>query len=139
MKVRVQSHACYQLLYHVVWIPKYRRKILIKGVDTYCDKLLRSLITDRYPDVFLEELSVQEDHIHIMLSIPPKYSIAEVVGYLKRNSSLAMRKKFEYLRRISDGMWSVGYFVSSVGLDEAKIRKYILHQNEQDKGQLIEL
>jgi putative transposase len=126
-------------MYHIVWIPKYRRKVMVSGVSGYCDKVIRGHVIERYPDVIIEELTVQVDHIHMMVVIPPKYSIATVIGDIKRSTSLAMRKKFGYLREIKGGMWSTGYFVSSVGLNEEKIRKYIKYQDQQDKGQAVSL
>ena len=140
MKTLVQSHTAYQLLYHIVWIPKYRRKLLISGVASYLEKNMKTYLSERYPDVVIEELSIQVDHIHIMLIIPPKYSISKVVGDIKSNSSKELRKNFDYLRRVSrDGMWSTGFFVSSVGLDEQRIRKYIQYQEKQDKGHEVRM
>ncbi|MFW5720163.1 MAG: IS200/IS605 family transposase [Candidatus Dojkabacteria bacterium] len=139
MKTRVQSHVAYQLLYHIVWIPKYRKKVLVPGVSSYLDKVIRTYLQDRYPDVVVEEMNVQVDHVHILLVVPPKYSVSKVVGDIKSNSSRLLRKKFEYLRRGSSSLWSVGYYVSSVGLDEQRIRKYVRYQENQDKGQLIKL
>ena len=135
MEIRVQAHAAYRLMYHVVWIPKYRQKILVKGVERYCEKVIRNYVKDRYPDIVIEELRIMEDHVHMVAIIPPKYSISSVIGGIKANSSLKMRQEFEYIRR-NRAMWSVGYFVSSVGLDEEKIKKYVRYQEEQDKGQL---
>ncbi|GAB4286892.1 MAG: hypothetical protein Kow0081_4800 [Candidatus Dojkabacteria bacterium] len=76
------------------------------------------------------------DHVHKVVVIHPKYAISRVIGAIKANSSKEMRKRFEYLRR-NPTMWSVGYFVSSVGLDEARIKRYVKHQEEQDKGQAL--
>jgi putative transposase len=140
VKTLVQSHTAYQLLYHIVWIPKYRRKLLVEGVDKYLEEVMRTYLLERYPDVVIEELSIQVDHLHTMLIIPTKYSVSKVVGDIKSNTSKELRKKFDYLRRVSkDGMWSTGYFVSSVGLDEQRIRRYIQYQEEQDKGQEVRL
>jgi len=136
MKTLVQAHVCYRLMYHIVWIPKYRYKIFKPGVKEYCKKVIKSAITDRYPDVVMEELNVMEDHVHMVVVIPPKYGISKVVGDVKRDSSRGMRKRFEFLRRGRDAMWSIGYFVSSVGLDEKRIRNYVTHQGKQDSGQL---
>src|SRR3989344_296186 len=133
MKGRSQAHVTYKLSYHIVWIPKYRRKLLLQGVDTYFTKTLKTYLADQYPDVILEEINVQLDHVHLMIVIPPKYSISKVVGDMKSNTSRELRKKFEYIRR-NKVLWSIGYFVSSVGLDEARIRRYISHQEAQDKG-----
>lgn len=133
MDVRTQNHVAYRLCYHIVWIPKFRRKVLVRGVDTYFEKTLRTYLVDHYPDVILEEIKTQPDHVHIMVVIPPKYAISRVVGDMKANTSRELRQKFEYLRWRHD-LWSIGYFVSSVGIDEQKIRKYIQHQEAQDKG-----
>ena len=95
-----------------------------------------SSASDRYPDVRVEDVNVQIDHIHVLMIVPPKYSLSKVIGDIKRDSSRKMRKKFEYLKRGKEAMWSIGYFVSSVGLDEERIRKYVKHQEEQERGQL---
>ena len=134
METRTQAHVAYKIEYHIVWIPKFRRKILVKGVDQYCEKVIRSYILDRYPDVQIYEMNIQLDHIHMLVSIPPKYAISTIMRGIKSNSSREMRKEFEYLRR-NKALWSIGYFVSSVGLNESNIRKYIIHQEKQDKGQ----
>ena len=139
MQVRTQSHATYLLMYHIVWIPKYRRKLLVNGVDEYCEKVIRSFVQDEYPDMWIEELSVQSDNIHLVMTIPPKYAVSTVIGRMKQHASKMLRIQFEYLGRYRDGMWSIGYFVSSVGLNEDMIKRYVKHQNEQDKGQAVSL
>ena len=133
MKFHVQAHVTYKTRYHVVWIPKYRRKTLVKGVREYLEKVMDTYLTDRYPDVILIERSVQDDHIHILLEIPPKYSVSRIVGDIKANTSRLMRKHFDYLSRANE-MWSIGYFVSTVGTNEKMIKNYIRNQEEQDKG-----
>ena len=134
MKTRVQSHTCYRLLFHIVWIPK-KRHHLMRGIQTYAAKVIKGVTSDRYDDVIIEELNVQEDHIHMMAVIPPKYSVSTVVGDIKRDSSRLLRQKFTHLKNQREALWSIGYFVSSVGLDEAQIRRYIRFQDEQDSGQ----
>ena len=134
MKTRVQAHTCYHLLYHIVWIPK-KRHHLMRGIHTYAAKVIKGVTSDRYDDVIIEELNVQEDHIHLMAVIPPKYSVSTVVGDIKRDSSRLLRQKFTHLKNQREALWSIGYFVSSVGLDEAQIRRYIKFQDEQDSGQ----
>ena len=133
MKFNVQAHVTYKTRYHIVWIPKYRRKILVSGVSEYLEKVMDTYLADRYPDVILIERSVQEDHIHVLIEIPPKYSVSKIVGDVKANTSRLMRKKFEYLAR-ADEMWSIGYFVSTVGTNEKMIKNYIQNQEKQDKG-----
>ena len=94
MKFSVQAHVTYRTRYHIVWIPKYRRKILVNGVGKYFEKIMRSYLVDRYPDVVVLECSVQSDHVHLMFEIPPKYSVSKIVGDIKSNTARLMRKKF---------------------------------------------
>jgi putative transposase len=137
MKTRVQAHVAYKLLYHVVWIPKYRYQLTKGGVGAYCHKVVLGIVANHYEDVIVEELNIQGDHVHLLISIPPKYAISSIIGTIKRLSSKLMRQKFEYLRRGRNSMWSIGYFVSSVGLNETIIRNYISYQQDQDSGQLL--
>ena len=104
------------------------------GVAEYTDKTIRSITSDSYPDVVIEELNIRQDHIHMLAVIPPKYSISNVIRVIKSESSRKLRKEFEYLRRY-DSLWSIGYFVGSVGMDEQRIRRYVEYQEEHDKGQ----
>ena len=134
MKFKTQSHCVYKTRYHIIWIPKYRRKILIEGVSGYLEKTMKGYLSERYPDVHILEQSVQPDHVHLLLEIPPKYSVGTLVGNIKSNTARMMRKKFEYLSR-SVQVWSVGYFVSTVGTNENIDKLYIQNQEEQDKGQ----
>ena len=136
METRVQSHVAYRLLYHIVWIPKWRNHLLIKDLQEYFEKVLRHVLAERYPDVLLEEISVLTDHVHVVMVIPPKYAISAVIGAVKSDSSRGLRKRFDYLRRGRKELWSTGYFVSSVGLDEERIRHYVQYQEQQDSGQL---
>ena len=134
MEVKVQAHVAYQTQYHVVWIPKYRKRVFVEGVKEYLEKTLHSVVQDRYPDVYIIELNIQIDHVHALIEIPPKYSVSAVVGYIKGVSSRNMRMHFEYLRRAHD-LWSDGYFVSTVGINEAMIKRYIRYQDKQESGQ----
>lgn len=136
MEVKVQAHVAYQTRYHVVWIPKYRRKVLIEGVKEYLEKTIQTTVIDRYPDVYVIELNVQKDHVHALLEIPPKHSVSSVVGYIKGATSRNMRMHFEYLRRAT-GLWSDGFYVSTVGYDEKRIRDYIRYQEKQSSGQAL--
>lgn len=96
--------------------------------------MMYGLLDDRYPDVYISELNILSDHIHALIEIPPKYAVSKIIGYLKGRTSLQLRKTFEFIRR-NPGTWSDGYFVSSVGMNESVIRKYIKFQQEQDSGQ----
>lgn len=124
-------------MYHIVWIPRYRYEVLAKGVDSY---LLIKLdeVRKYYPEIEYIERNVQPDHVHIVVSFPPKYSIASVVQILKANTGRALREKFEFIRKRywgRGGMWSVGYFASTVGLDENMIKNYVRYQEQEDLGQ----
>ena len=137
MELRRQSHSVYKCLYHIVWIPRYRWKVLVTGVDEY---LLIKLdeVRKYHPSIEYIERNIQPDHVHILVSFPPKYSISEIVRILKTNTSAALKKKFTYLQKRyygKEGIWSVGYFVSTVGLDEKIIGKYVRYQEKEDRGQ----
>jgi len=137
MEYNKSSHSVYYTRYHIVWIPKYRQKILVKGVKDYLSiKLLE--IRKWYPDVIYHEQNIQPDHIHLLLEIPPKYSIAQIVRIIKSNTSRHLRKKFDFIRQAynnNTNIWSVGYFVSTIGINEQLIKKYIQHQAKEDSGQ----
>ena len=120
VETKVQSHVAYRIQYHVVWIPKYRRKILVDGVKEYLTETIKTAIIDRYPDVYLLELNVQVDHVHALFEIPPKYAVSTVIGYIKGITSKKMRMHFEFLRH-ARALWSDGFFVSTVGLNEQMI------------------
>ena len=137
MELRRQAHCVYRCMYHMVWIPRYRYKVLVKGVDEY---LLTKMdeIRKIYPEIEYVQRNIQPDHVHIVLSFPPKYSIAKVVQIIKSNTGKAMWEKFEFLRKRyhgRGGIWSAGYFVSTVGLDEKVIEKYVRYQEKEDLGQ----
>ncbi len=133
MKFKTQAHVTYKCRYHIIWIPKYRRKTLVRGVDKYFEKVMDTVIAERYPDVIVLERSILPDHIRLLLEIPPKYSVSKIVGDIKANTARMMRKEFEYLAR-SNEMWSIGYFVSTVGTNEKIIKQYIQNQEKQDTG-----
>ena len=137
MEVRVSAHCAYRLQYHVVWVCKYRRRILKPGVHEYLNKVLIGLLR-QMPGVEIETIGFDGDHLHMVMIIPPKYSISEVMGRLKSQSSSRMRKKFNWLSKVywsENIMWSPGYFVSSVGVDEKTIKRYVEYQGRQDSGQ----
>ena len=136
MRTRVQAHVACKLLYHVVWIPKYRYRLTKGGIAKYLEKVFKGVLSKRYEDVTIEEVNILDDHVHLVVVIPPKYSISTVIGDIKRLSSKQMRQKFKYLRTGRSAMWSIGYYISSVGLNETMIRNYVKYQQEQDSGRL---
>ena len=138
MQVIRTAHSAYYLKYHVVWVCKYRRKILKPGVVSYIRKTLPGLLRSM-PGVEIETIGFDLDHLHLVIAIPPKYSIAAVIGRLKSQLSSRMRKFFGWLEKVywkENIVWSPGYFVSSIGLDEEVIKNYVELQGQQDLGQL---
>lgn len=121
----------------MVWIPRYRYKILVKGVDEYLMKRMEE-VRKIYPEIEFVQRNIQPDHVHIVLSFPPNYSIAKVVQTIKSNTGKAMWERFEFLRQryhSRGGIWSAGYFVSTVGLDAKLIEKYVRYQEKEDLEQ----
>ena len=138
MQYTKTAHSVYSLQYHVVWVCKYRRRILNPGVCSYLRKILPQL-AQNIPGVKIETIGFDRDHLHMVMVIPPKFSIADVMGRMKSRSSSLMRKSFKHLEKVywkEKIVWSPGYFVSSVGADEKTIKNYVEHQGRQDSGQL---
>ena len=96
-----------------------------------------SCLSDRYPDVHIEKRNIQLNHVHILIEIPPKYAVCKIIQGLKSDTSRKMCKKFEYLKRVNKSMWGVGYFVSTIRKNEEVIRKYIEHQEKEEKGHAV--
>jgi len=137
MEVIRSAHSVYCLQYHVVWVCKYRRRILKPGVTAYMRKILPKLLRSM-PGVTIETIGFDLDHLHMVIVIPPKYSIASVIGQLKSQSASMLRAKFDWLEKVywnENIVWSTGYFVSSVGIDEQTIKRYVEDQGHQDSGQ----
>ena len=137
MEIRLPGHCAYRTEYHIVWIPKYRYRILNPGVKAYLVKLIPKVIAE-LKGCEIVKYSLQPDHIHMVIIIPPKYAVSTVVGKIKGMTSSALRKKFGWLKlRYSREVvvWSPGYFVSTVGVDEERILKYVEYQGQQDSGQ----
>jgi len=141
MRIRHLNHSTYQHQYHIVWGTKGRRNILQKYVLPELKKSFLETIK-KYPTLFLHEMNTDQDHVHLLLEIPPNIAVSDAVRALKAASSLHLRKKFKYIREIyleKDGIWSVGYFSSTIGLNEDQIKKYILWQGKKDKPQAARL
>ena len=137
MENRLSGHSVYRTEYHVVWIPKYRRKILNSGVKEYLNKLWPKILKG-IPGVEILEQNIQVDHIHTIMIIPPKYSVSDVIGKIKGQSASKLREKFKWLENVywkENIVWSPGYFVSTIGLNEEQIIKYVQWQESQDSGQ----
>jgi putative transposase len=124
-------------MYHIVWIPRYRYEVLVNGVDEYLLTKMEE-VRKRYPEVEYIERNIRPDHVHVVVSFPPKYSISKVVQVIKSNTGRALWEKFAFLKERyygRGGIWSAGYFVSTVGLDEETIRQYVRYQEKEDLGQ----
>ena len=134
-----QSHVTWDCKYHIVFIPKYRQKVIYGKLRSKIGTILRELC--RQKGVELLEGKAMSDHIHLCLSIPPKYSVSHVVGYLKGKSAIRIHRELLGERRMTNlHFWAKGYCVSTVGYDEAAVRRYIREQEERDSGQMsIEL
>ena len=131
---RSQSHVKWDCKYHVVIVPKYRRKRFYGRARSRVGEILRQLC--RQKDVELLEGKAMADHIHMLLSVPPKYSIVMTIGYLKGKSAVRIHRELMRTKGTLFGrtFWAKGYCVSTVGLEETLIRKYIREQEEHQKA-----
>lgn len=127
------SHSSWECKYHVVWIPKYRRKVLYGEIKRHLGEIFHTLAHQRESEIL--EGHIAKDHVHMYLSIPPKYSVSQVVGYLKGKSAIYIARTFGGRERNFRGesFWARGYYVSTVGKDEDKVKAYIQNQEEEDK------
>ena len=127
------NHTKWECKYHVVFIPKCRRKVLYGGLRQHLGDLFRTLTQQRESQI--EEGHLMPDHVHMMISIPPKYAVSQVIGYIKGKSAIHVARTFMERKRnfVGQHFWARGYFVSTVGRDEAVIRKYIQHQEVEDR------
>ena len=127
------SHTKWECKYHVVFIPKYRRKVVYGHLRQYLGEVFRELA--RQKESRIEEGHLQPDHVHMLLSIPPKYAVAQVGGYLKGKSAIHIARTYGGRGRnfVGEHFWARGYFVSTVGRDEEEIRRYIQEQEAEDK------
>ena len=126
------AHTVWECKYHIVWVPKNRRKIAYGKLKRDIGAILRKLC--EYKGIDVIEGTVCADHLHICVSIPPKYSVSTIVGYLKGKSTMILFERYSRLRKNFRGhaFWARGYYVSTVGLDEAEVRKYIKNQRNNN-------
>ena len=127
------NHTVWECKYHIVWIPKCRRKILYEELRIHLGQMLRHLANQKESTV--EEGHLMPDQVHMLISIPPKYSVAQVVGFIKGKSAIHVAREFLGRKKNFTGQsfWARGYFVSTVGRDEETIRKYIKKQVAEDQ------
>ncbi len=138
MEVILSGHGAYKLQYHIVWVCKYRRRILKPDIQVALRRELSRLLRSM-PGVSVETIGFDQDHLHMVMIIPPKYAISTVIAQLKSQSAAHLRKSFPWLEKVywkENVVWSPGYFVSSVGLDEQTIQNYVKNQGQRDSDQL---
>lgn len=127
------SHTAWDCKYDVVFIPKCRRRTLYAELRKHLGEVFRKLAQQRESRV--EERHLMVDHVHMMLAIPPKYAVSQVVGYIKGKSAIHLARVYGERKRnfVGQSFWARGYFVSTVGRDEAVIREYIRNQEKEDE------
>ena len=127
------SHPKWECKYHVVCIPKYRRKTLYSELRQHLGEVFRKLAAQK--ESRIEEGHLLSDHVHMMIAIPPKYAVSQVIGYIKGKSAIHLARVYGERKRnfVGQHFWARGYFVSTVGRDEEVIREYIRNQEKEDK------
>ena len=127
------SHTRWECKYHIVFIPKYRRKVLYGQIRRSLGEVFHRLAHQKQS--VIEEGHIMPDHVHMMISIPPKYSVAQVVGFIKGKSAIHIARSYMERSRnyVGQHFWARGYFVSTVGRDEQVIREYIQNQEKEDR------
>ncbi len=136
------DHSVYLCDYHIVFVTKYRRNIIAnEGIWSHLKQKFYE-VTEHYPRLRIKEINHDINHVHLLISIPPQMRVGDVVRLFKTNTARNIKTKFSFLKKVyygSDGIWSHGYFVSTVGVDQAIIQKYILNQGQEDVGQTAQL
>lgn len=134
MRILRLNHSVYQIEYHIVWGTKYRRKILKPYVKkTLLDSFQKTEFL--YPTLHIAKVNNMDDHVHLILEVAPSVSVAAMVQKLKAHSSRDLKQSHRFIREMDDGsgIWSVGYFVSTIGLNEQMIERYIANQDKRDR------
>jgi putative transposase len=132
-KTESLNHTKWECKYHVVFIPKGRRKLLYVELRKHLGEVFRTLA--QHKESRIEEGHLMIDHVHMMISIPPKYAVSQVVGYIKGKSAIHLARVYGEKKRnfVGQHFWARGYFASTVGRDEQVIRNYIRHQEKEDE------
>ena len=135
MRFRKSTHCIYSTEYHIVLTPRYRRKIFVSGVKQYLEQVLKHLdgLDD---DIEVIRANVQLDHVHMVIVIPPRVSVASVVQFIKSQTGKLLPNRIPSIKKMirNGGIWSRGYCVSTVGLNEKAILSYVEHQGQEDRG-----
>ena len=132
-EVRSLSHTKWECKYHVVFIPKCCRKVLYEQLRQRLGEVFHRLAQQKESKI--EEGHMMPDHVHMMISVPPKYAVSQVIGFIKGKSAIHVARVYGENRRnfVGQHFWARGFFVSTVGRDEEVIREYIRHQEDEDK------
>ncbi len=133
-KYKKLSHVVYKCDYHIVWTPKYRFRVLKGVIKELVETDIRKLTEWKSCEVL--ELNVQKDHVHLVISVPPKLSISQLMGLLKGKLAIKLFKSYPEIRQKpywGNHFWARGYFVSTVGIDEDKIRRYVKYQEKEER------
>ena len=127
------SHSRWECKFHVVFIPKYRKKAIFGQIRAELGEVFRHLA--EHKESTIEEGPLMPDNVHMMISIPPKYAVSQVIGYFKGKSAIQIARVYSERKRsfVGQHFWVRGYFVSTVGRDEQVIREYIRHQEHEDR------
>ena len=127
------AHTKWDCKYHIVWIPKYRKKAIFGQIRRELGPVLRELARQKESEILEGRMLI--DHVHMLISIPPKYAVSQVVGYLKGKSAIQIARNYMGRQRNFTGehFWARGYYASTVGIDEAVIRQYIQDQEQEDR------
>ena len=133
MRVQSISHTKWECKYHIVFIPKYRKKVIFGQIKKELGRVFHNLAEQR--ESVIEEGHLMPDHVHMLISIPPKYSVSQVMGFIKGKSAIHIARSHMGHKRnfVGQSFWARGYFVSTVGRDEKMIREYIQHQEHEDR------
>ena len=133
MDTRSLRHSRWECQYHVVWIPKCRKKVLYGQLRKHLGQVFRELARQKESEVL--EGHLMADHVHMLLIVPPKYAVAQVIGFLKGKSAIHIARTYGGRKQNFTGQhfWARGYFVSTVGKDEKMISEYIRHQEREDE------
>ncbi|SRR5258708_1144694 len=133
------SHCIYQCDYHIVIVTKYRKAIFNEGIFAYF-KIKLAEITQHYPLIKIAQVNHDRDHIHLLVSIPPTMAVGKAVRLIKQNTAKELKQKFPFLKEVywgTEAIWSEGYFVSTVGINDKEIKAYIENQGKKDTGQTL--
>ena len=133
-KYRKLTHVVYKCDYHIVFTPKYRFRILTGEISRMLEQDIRSIC--QWKEVEIDEMNIQLDHVHIIVSIPPRLSISDFMGIMKGKTAIKLMKSYPNLKKKpywGNHFWSRGYFVNTVGINEEMIRRYVKHQEDEER------